>query len=249
MNPLRHLLLAILTGLAASAAPIQFESRDRQAPLVELYTSEGCSSCPPAEAWLSRLKEAPGLWSDFVPVAFHVDYWDHLGWSDKWASKGFSDRQRAYVQSWGSASLYTPGFVLNGREWSGWRGAPPAPGNKSGVLKVTSEDAEHWQATFVPASPGASSYQVHSALLGSGLFSDVKAGENAGRRLRHDFTVLGFTEQPMVRKNSGFQATFILVARQRTPEGKLALAVWTTRTGRLESLQAVGGWLVGPEKN
>jgi len=238
----------MLAAVATDAAPIQFESLDRQAALVELFTSEGCSSCPPAEAWLSRLKEAPGLWSDFVPLAFHVDYWDYLGWRDKWASKTFSDRQRAYVQSWRSGGLYTPAFVLNGKEWLGWKGAPPAPGNKSGVLKATSEDGEHWQVTFVPASPGASPYEAHAALLACGLLSDVKAGENAGRRLQHDFTVLSLVEQPLVRKREGFQATFILAARQKRPEGRLALAVWATHTGQLESQQAVGGWIAEMEK-
>ena len=64
-----------------------FESGPTRAHLIELFTSEGCSSCPPAESWLSKLKNEPGLWKNFVPLAFHVDYWDHLGWKDPFASK------------------------------------------------------------------------------------------------------------------------------------------------------------------
>ena len=97
MNPVRYIILGVLAGLATDAAPIQFQSPERQVALVELYTSEGCSSCPPAESWLSGLKEKPGLWSEFVPVAFHVDYWNYLGWRDKWSSKEYSDRQRDYA--------------------------------------------------------------------------------------------------------------------------------------------------------
>jgi hypothetical protein len=249
---MRHLIFGILSGIAANAAPIEFQSSNRQVALVELYTSEGCSSCPPAESWLSQLKEAPGLWSDFVPAAFHVDYWDYLGWRDKWATKQFSDRQRDYFKSWRSDRVYTPGFVLNGKEWRGWsgrRGDPPAPGSKAGVLTVNSKDAYHWQVSFVPEPPAASFYEVHAVLLASGLGSEVKAGENAGRRLRHDFTVLTLTEQPMVRTNDGFQGTFIMATQQKTPEGRLALALWATRGGQLESVQAVGGWIAGQEKN
>src|SRR6059036_4275966 len=95
----------------AQNAPLTFQSSGKQPALIELYTSEGCSSCPPAETWLSRLKESPGLWRDFVPMAFHVDYWDYLGWRDPWAAQEFSDRQRAYAQSWRSRRIYTPGFV------------------------------------------------------------------------------------------------------------------------------------------
>src|SRR5271165_2157908 len=100
----------------AQSAPLTFQSIGKQTALIELYTSEGCSSCPPAETWMSRLKESSGLWKDFVPLAFHVDYWDYLGWRDPWGKRVFSDRQQAYAQSWRSDSVYTPGFVLNGRE-------------------------------------------------------------------------------------------------------------------------------------
>src|SRR5437899_7536374 len=110
----------IAVSLGACAGPLFLQSSENQVAFLALFTSEGCSSCPPAEVWLSGLKTTPGLWKQFVPVAFHVDYWDYLGWRDPWASKAFSDRQRAYVQTWRGDSIYTPGFVLNGQEWRGW---------------------------------------------------------------------------------------------------------------------------------
>jgi hypothetical protein len=244
------MILGMLAGIAANGAPIQFQSSERQVALVELYTSEGCSSCPPAESWLSGLKEKPGLWNDFVPVAFHVDYWNNLGWSDKWSSKQYTDRQRDYTAAWGSDTIYTPEFVLNGREWHNWfglKGAPGLSGTKAGVLKVNSEDSDHWRVSFVPAAGGTTSYEVNIALLAADLGSDVKAGENAGRHLQHDFAVLKLIQQPLVRENDGFQGTFTMAAGKKTLEGRLALAVWVTRSGSLEPVQAVGGWLAPSE--
>jgi hypothetical protein len=252
MIPLRYMILGMLAGVAVNAEPIQFQSSERQTTLVELYTSEGCSSCPPAEKWLSQLKKAPGLWSDFVPVAFHVDYWDYLGWRDKWANKQFSDRQREYAGVWASENIYTPEFVLDGKEWHNWfglRGAPGLSETKAGILKVTSEDTNHWQVNFDPATGGTAGYEVNAALLVTGLGSDVKAGENAGRHLEHAFVALTLIKQPLIAKDGGFQGTFILDAIQKTPEEKLALAVWATRSGSLDPAQAVGGWIVNSAKS
>jgi hypothetical protein len=252
MIQVHYLLLGMLAGLATNAAPIQLLSSERQVALVELYTSEGCSSCPPAESWLSRLKEKPGLWSEFVPVAFHVDYWNNLGWRDKWSSKQYSDRQRDYAGAWGSENIYTPEFVLNGKEWHNWfelRGAPGVSETKTGVLKVTSEDTHHWQVNFIPTKAGTTAFEVNVALLVSGLDSDVKAGENTGRHLQHDFAVLKLINQPLTGKDDGFQGVFTLSAERNSAEGRLALAVWVTRSGGLAPVQSVGGWLVPSEKS
>src|SRR5271154_5943526 len=164
--------MAIFACVAANAAPVVFQSSERQTALVELYTSEGCSSCPPAESWLSSLKKESGLWSEFVPVAFHVEYWDYLGWRDKWSSKQFSNRQQNYAAVWGSDNIYTPEFVLNGEEWHNWfglRGSPGLSSTKTGILTVSYEGTNHWQTSFVPAADGTASYEVNVALLDSEL--------------------------------------------------------------------------------
>jgi hypothetical protein len=238
----------VATGNAQNP-PLTFQSFGEQTALIELYTSEGCSSCPPAETWLSRLKEAPGLWKDFVPLAFHVDYWDYLGWRDPWASKSFSERQRAYAKQWRSDSIYTPGLVLNGKEWRDWSGrtdAPKSAGVKTGVLTVSSSDTNRWQVNFAPVIPDGVSYEVHAALLASGSSSDVKAGENRGRILRHDFVVLAFVKAPLARSGDLALGEFVLGKRRNEAQSSLALAVWITPTGRLEPLQATGGWLAQP---
>jgi len=243
---LLYVAIAPVAALNAQTQSVIFQSREDQTSLLELYTSEGCSSCPPAESWLSGLKGAPGLWNKFVPLAFHVDYWDYLGWRDPWASKAFSDRQRAYAELWRGDSIYTPGLVLNGQEWRSWfrqKDGPPVPGKKSGVLKVSSADREHWQVSFSPAGPGAGDYDVHAALLGNDLISDVKAGENRGRRLSHDFVVVALTTSSLKKDGDGAGGEFRFELSKESKAKRLALAVWVTRPGRLEPLQAVGGWL------
>ncbi len=92
-------LFCLLASSALGAAPLQFTSPETRVTLLELYTSEGCSSCPPADRWLSGLRDDPRLWREVVPVAFHVDYWDAIGWPDRFASAAHSERQRTYARS------------------------------------------------------------------------------------------------------------------------------------------------------
>jgi hypothetical protein len=241
--------LGLLACATANAAPIAFQSSERQTPLLELYTSEGCSSCPPAELWLSKLKNSSGLWSEFVPVAFHVDYWNNHAWSDKFSSEQYSIRQRDYAQVWSAENIYTPEFVLSGKEWRNWfeiRSAPSASATKVGVLQASSDDGKHWQAHFIPAENGTVDYEVTAALLVSETSSDVKGGENAGRHLNHDFAALSLITRPLASQTNGFRGQFVIDDNPKGITGRLALAVWVTRGGHLEPLQATGGWL--PQK-
>ena len=240
-------LFAMWVGVTATAGPVAFQSAGRQTALLELYTSEGCSSCPPAEAWLSQLTNASGLWNEFVPVAFHVDYWNNLGWRDKLSNEQFSDRQRSYAQAWSAENIYTPEFVLNGREWRNWlgfRGAPSASENKVGRLRVNSDDGRHWQVTFNPTdNKGVADYEATIAVLVSGLNSEVTAGENSGRVLNHDFAVLSLVTCPLIGQTNGFQGTVVIDANSKGIAGRRALAAWVTHRGELKPQQATGGWL------
>ena len=110
LRPLFGAALGIVT-LAALAAPAGAESmRARPKAVVELFTSQGCAQCPPADALLTGLAED----GDVVALAYHVDYWDYVGWEDTFGDEDFSDRQRAYAKSWGSSRIYTPQMVVNG---------------------------------------------------------------------------------------------------------------------------------------
>lgn len=241
-----------LTGAVladASGAPVHFQSGEKQVSVLELYTSEGCSSCPPAESWLASLKDSPDLWKEFAPIAFHVDYWNSLGWKDRWSSPEYTGRQRAYAEAWKSDNVYTPCFVVNGKEWQGWfdsKGIPAAAADNVSILSVTSTDTNHWTANFVPAKPSDAPYEVHAALLAGGLTSDVRAGENRGRHLRHEFTVLNLVQTAMVASNGTATGAFTSDTPRYNSEKDLAITVWVTRAGYLEPLQATGGWLILP---
>ena len=226
-------LFLILTSLA-TAGDLVLESPATRVPLIELFTSEGCSSCPPAEAWLRGLKTERGLWREFVPVAFHVNYWDHLGWTDRLASPRFTQRQRDYAALWRAHSVYTPGFVLNGREWRG-RELPRASQEKAGVLRVRIA-ADRVSVSF-PAD--GKKCDAHLAWLAGEVESDVKAGENRGRKLHHEFVALSLETQPLDPKTGS------AIFTTPKPEGAKAVAAWIVESGRGEPIQATGGALDG----
>lgn len=205
--------------------------------LLELFTSEGCSSCPPAEAWLSAERDDPGLWREFVPVSWHVNYWDNLGWKDRFSSPAFTERQYRYREAWRADTVYTPCFVRDGREWqprAGFAGASNAPG----VLTVT-YDGANVRAEWSPAAAaatGAKPVEIHVALLGAGVRSKVAAGENRGATLTHDFVALALVHGPADRD-------IALPSRPVAGVERYALAAWVTRRGDPTPLQATGGWL------
>ena len=239
MMRLAALLLAFLLAVSARAGEIVFESKPARTHLLELFTSEGCSSCLPAEAWLSNLKNEPRLWQDFVPVAFHVDYWDHLGWRDPFASKTWTERQADYSARWKQETVYTPAFVLDGKEWH-YGVVPAAATETPGVLKITI-DGERITALFKPATNSGRHYEVHVARLGFARSADVTAGENSGRKLMHDFVVLGLTNEEI---KAGVKE-LKLPAESSPPvaNSRSAIAAWATQAGQIEPIQVVGGWL------
>src|ERR1043166_3101150 len=197
------IMIWLAAGSVFASEPKTFESGDTQSALIELFTSEGCSSCPPAEKWLSRLKSNQDLWKKAVPIAFHVDYWDHLGWRDRFAKPEFTSRQQQYAAVWGGDSVYTPGFVINGKEWRSWFGGNPAPRSltKVGVLRVSLGEDGKLGAIFVPNTTQPRALALNVALLGNDLESDVKRGENGGRKLPHDFVVLDLVRVDMTNES------------------------------------------------
>ena len=238
------LTAAAMLGPNSFATETRFQSGPQQTALVELYTSEGCSSCPPAEAWLSRLKDNPGLWKNFVPLAFHVDYWDRLGWRDRFSSKQWTERQSRYTALWHSESVYTPAVVVNGREERGWSGIRLGSPNEkqTGVLSVATNDGKTFAVEFQPADGLPSAYEAHLALLGSGISTSVRAGENSGRNLAHDFVVLDLQDAEL-NSEAGFNRARLTTGATTEPGARRAIAVWVTPRGQLFPLQATGGWL------
>jgi hypothetical protein len=233
------LLVSAMTAFSAQAGETVFESKPARSHLIELYTSEGCSSCLPAEEWMSGLKNQSRLWQDIVPVAFHVDYWDHLGWRDPFASKIWTERQADYSVRWKKESVYTPAFVLDGKEWQ-YGKLPDASSETPGVLKITI-DGERVTAAFKASLGSAGRYDIHVARLGFSLTADVTAGENNGKKLSHDFVVLGLTNETM---KAGVKELKLPASSTKSAvDPRTAIAAWITQTGQIEPIQAVGGWL------
>jgi hypothetical protein len=243
----RYVRITIFCALASStiamaAEDVLFQSTEKQVTLIELFTAEGCSSCPPAEASISKLKADRALWKNLVPIAFHVDYWDGRGWKDRFASPAFTQRQRVYAATWKSGSVYTPAFAVNGREWRGsGTPTPPAAAN-AGVLKIAGA-GNRLAFTYVHSSPSASQWDVHVALLGSGIISKVGGGENSGRELRHDFVVLKYDQLRMTGDAGIARAELDLPQSHLEKGSRPALAAWVTMRDQIVPIQATGGWL------
>jgi len=220
-----------------------FQSGEQQVPLIELYTSEGCSSCPPAERWLSKLSNKKDLWSGFVPVAFHVDYWDYIGWKDPYASKEYSQRQRRYAAEYGESTVYTPGMRKSGEEWRSWRflGSPEeSDAELVGKIALTVNDGGQFEAEFSASEQSnAKPSQLNVAILGVGLSSEVTRGENSGKTLEHDFVVLGISS--FSSANAGKWSG--VIPSPKVKAEKYAVAAWLTQGGSLTPVQASGGFL------
>jgi hypothetical protein len=225
-----------LTACAAQADPLVLNSGQPQVTLLELYTSQGCSSCPPAERWLNELTDADGLWTRIVPVALHVDYWDYLGWQDPYATPENTGRQRSYAQHKRARTVYTPGMFVNGREWRGWiyRFSPRASGEAPGELAVRIEDGR-LQADF-PADGAA--LDLHVAVLGFDIATQVKHGENRNRTLRQEFVSLAH-----VAHHSADGHWSVPMPETTQPAGRYGIALWISTAGNPVPLQATGGWL------
>jgi hypothetical protein len=243
-----HCLLAaafVLTVMPLSAQDIVFKSKLGKATLLELYSSEGCSSCPPAEAWVSDLKNVPGLWSELFPVAFHVDYWDGHGWKDRFARPEYTQRQKNYAAQLNQQSVYTPEFIVNGHEWSDWFHSEdkiPAQIDTQGHLTVSCiNGGKNVSAVYSPpASSGATMYVLNVALLGMDIVSDVQHGENGGQQLTHDFIVLDFSSHLM--DGGPISQSGHAQLKPAIGDTPAAIVAWISAPDG-SILQMTGGWL------
>ncbi|HEY6971117.1 MAG TPA: DUF1223 domain-containing protein [Candidatus Angelobacter sp.] len=196
--PLGISLLAavVLLGTVAFRPPVE---PVRSAVVVELFTSEGCSSCPPADELLIRLGRQPTKNVQVIPLGFHVDYWDHQGWRDRFSSHAYTERQEAYASRFRLDGPYTPQMVVDGET--------EFVGNDSGraqnaILEAsareqTAEVQLSWKTPAillvrVTSRPGGAPADVHLAITEDNLSNKVAAGENDGRELHHSAVVREF---------------------------------------------------------
>ena len=232
-------------------APFLLTSTPNQTTVLELYTSQGCSSCPPAEKWISGFVDSEKLWTELVPINFHVDYWDYLGWKDPFADSAFSKRQRDYKRVGKANTIATPGFALNGRAWNGWFRGQQLPNKTvplSGVLHASVESG-NIDVTFnkANASKDNPSLTVHTALLGFGIETSVKRGENAGRKLTHDFVVLDYEKavasgETDNTRASQYETSLPLPSNSDVETTKRALVVWISHANDPSPIQVAASW-------
>ena len=230
------LILSILClSQTAYSQEIEYKSGNKQVALIELYTSQGCSSCPPADKWLNSLQDEPGLWTEFVPVAFHVDYWDYLGWKDSFSKSEYSNRQRLHRKQGNVGVVYTPGFFLNGEEWRSRFGRDaPSSGEPASELNATLSGN-----TLAVNYPSNHSLTLNVGILGFGYQTSIERGENSNRVLHEDFVLLSHT------KHSSTDGTWNITLPENVSPSteKYGLAIWVNDGNNLQPLQTTGGWL------
>jgi len=235
------LLMIPAASSAAECSPVR--SGPHTNALVELYTSEGCDSCPPADRWLSAFAASPGS-KLAVPIAFHVDYWDYLGWKDPYADLRYSERQRTLARVSGARAVFTPQVMLAGRDFS-WRGglgkAFEAVNAKPSAARLEIAPGKGPVARVTAALDGgvrSEDLALFVAITQNGLVTQVKAGENRGATLRHDFVVRDLKSQRLGSANS-VEARFDFTPRLDWQLERMALVAFVQNTRTGEVLQAL----------
>jgi hypothetical protein len=229
MRSLVPILAAVAATGAHAAAPVcKAESPPMLTPVIELYTSEGCSSCPPADRWLSTLKTTAAA-GQAVVQAFHVGYWDYIGWVDRFASPAHTTRQREVARHNGQSGIYTPQLVRNGQDWRDYARAigrfEPARARIS--IQSTGEGAV--EATVMPAD-GVGAWAAYWTVTEHGHSSKVKAGENAGELLQHDFVVRQYV--PVGEYRGASKLSLRTVAAEASRERQVNLVVFDPASGK-----------------
>ena len=208
----------VLTSTANASPACSSASGRDTLPLVELYTSEGCDSCPPADRWLSTTFPADNATASVL--AFHVDYWDRLGWKDRFASADYTARQHASMRANGGTFVYTPQVLVQGRDVDRAKrvAAVKAAGTQAArsTISLEADDGLVRVRASVPDKASRRNAAVWIAYTDSGLVSDVKAGENRGVQLRHDHVVRALLG-PYPVDASGTVAATLALAAPREP--------------------------------
>ncbi|MEP7154967.1 MAG: DUF1223 domain-containing protein [Betaproteobacteria bacterium] len=249
---------AIAATPANCAAPVHAKSGPRTTSIVELYTSEGCDSCPPADKWFSTIDARK---SGVIPLAFHVDYWDYIGWKDPFANPLYSQRQRETVTRQGSRTTYTPQVMVDGRDARAWsfdsqfqsrvrEVASRSPRADVALdANVTAGALEARMLATIPLQADRADAVVFLAVTEDRLQSRVTAGENRSKTLAHDHVVRALVG-PIALDAADRAAGKFQVSRSVTlaPDWKrddlsLVAFVQSARTG--EVLQAVTTPLCG----
>ena len=244
----RTLIVAVCTCLfapAAQCAPI-FESGTERNTLLELYTAEACPSCPPAEDWVNALKDRDSLWDEYIPVVFHVDYWNRKNWTDPFARSGFSTRQILHSANWKEKGLHTPCVLLNGIRWMKWRSmstVPRASPKTVGILTVEEAGRGRFRARFTPTQKSRTKYKLSVSRLGFGVKSRIGGGAAKGKQRIHQFIALDCQQVSLEEKSGALTAEFSMTTSMDPRVSRYGMAVWVTQDADMVPIQATGGYL------
>ena len=207
MKTLVHYAVSMLAGMSTivaaqpvvvnpAAATCSKSSPRHTVALLELYTSEGCSSCPPADRFVSNLYQTSGLSADqVVPLSLHVDYWDYIGWKDAYAKTAFTQRQSWMAHQGGARGVYTPEIFISGREAADWHGGVAAVIKKINQqaaradIHLTLDTVKDNTLQLSLYGKSTSNAVMHYALVEQAMVNPIRAGENKGATLHHDYVV------------------------------------------------------------
>lgn len=243
--------LGVLCGAPAFAAECSVRSGPQRVALLELYTSEGCSSCPAADRWLGKLAAQGYSANRVIPLALHVDYWDAIGWKDRFAQPGFSARQREMAALNRSGIVYTPQAMLNGRDYRSWASASRfeadivainrTPARADIKLALNRLSADTLEISTQAKAAGQNNAVMYVALYENDLTSVVNAGENGGATLHHDYVVREWlgpspANEPFTRR---------LALQPGWKAEKMGVAAFVQNQGSGEVLQALALKLCG----
>ncbi len=196
----RNAAVAVASTLVYACAPVDVLAQSAACKatsgttvptVVELYTSEGCNSCPPADRWLSQQIANPEASAKMIALAFHVDYWDYIGWKDAYARADYGVRHSSMVRANGSSTVYTPQVFINGRDDRSWRVGLTGmtPTTARATMQVEADWKDGKLAFRGRIAEGGDVIRIRYAVAENGISTAVKAGENAGETLKQDAVV------------------------------------------------------------
>ncbi|MEC9282901.1 MAG: DUF1223 domain-containing protein [Bdellovibrionota bacterium] len=234
---MRRIFLLSIYFISIPLLAKDYVSAENKVHLIELYSSEGCSSCPPAERQIASLLKHDALWKNFVPLNFHVDYWNRLGWVDPYSQKVFSQRQYEYSRTWGIRKVYTPAFVINAKN-SGPSLNLPSKSKEKAKLQILVSHKFNEFSVKIKGHEKKRKYKVHFAYMANGLISHVNSGENKGRTLEQNFAVLD-----LKTKNASSEVAVFQINAAKVKAKSFSFAVWVTYEDDTEILQSIGAKL------
>jgi hypothetical protein len=258
-------LLAVVGVLAvavcvAAASDSRFEAGVRTPILVELFTSEGCSSCPPADRFLEKLDGQPLAGAEMIVLSEHVDYWNHIGWKDPYSARFYSERQSQYARRFGLDSVYTPQMVVDGSSEFGGGDSERAntafgkalriakmPVHLSAVSigKLNSVHA-HVETGALDSSYGSRTAEVYTVLALNHAQSQVSAGENAGHRLEHVSVARKLVKITELKEGEHFSQDLEMKLEPRSDPRNLRLIVFVQQAHQGRVLGAALAPVVAP---